>query len=309
VSDAAIRKRRDAAGTRLVSAALLTLIPFFAGQKPEGPADTADHAARMRRERLIAIYVRDAQGYSIFRDSSRSEKVALRREPVYVWTNPTRANGQDGAVFVWTCRGRAEVVGTIFSFPGKGERTIDHEFLSIATTVLEVDRTGTKMPKGVLWSPRIAGITPRAVPDAPLPASSPARRLAQMRDLARDFSGSTHDMQDRRWELRLLPRPLYRYESTDPDVLDGAVFAFVTSAGTDPEAILVLEARKAPGATAPTWHYGVGRYTDMALQMRHKDREILSVPFLSGSNHEDRYHVMEDRIIPPVEGGDMPAKP
>ena len=41
-----------------------------------------------------------------------------------------------------------------------------------------------------------------------------------------------------------LPQPLYRYESTDPDVLDGAVFGFVTSAGTDLEALVVIEARK-----------------------------------------------------------------
>jgi hypothetical protein len=56
------------------------------------------------------------------------------------------------------------------------------------------------------------------------------------------------DGQERRWELRLLPHPLYRYESTDPDVVDGALFAFVTSAGTDPEALLAIEARK-PGPT------------------------------------------------------------
>jgi hypothetical protein len=130
-----------------------------------------------------------------------------------------------------------------------------------------------------------------------------------MHDLARGFSGTTRDAQERRWELRLLPRPLYRYESTDPDVLDGALLAFVSSAGTDPEALLVLEARKAPGATAPTWHYAVGRYTDMALQMRLKDREILSVPFLTGSNPEDRYHVLEDRIIPPVISDNYFSRP
>jgi hypothetical protein len=106
------------------------------------------------------------------------------------------------------------------------------------------------------------------------------------------------------------PQPLYRYESTDPDVLDGAVFSFVSSAGTDPEAILVLEARKGPGATVPTWHYAVGRYTDMALRVRLKDREILSVPLLlSASNPEDHYHVLMDRVITPIEDTVLPARP
>jgi hypothetical protein len=309
VIDAGTRNQKLAGGSRLWSMALLGLLPVFAGQAPDGPASRSDKAAQMLRERVLAVYVRAAEGYSIFRDDGRSEKLVLRREPVYVWTNPTRAGGQDGAAFVWTCRGRAEIVGTIFSFPGKGERTLDHEFLSLATTVLEVDRTATHPSKGVAWSPRVSGFTPRAIPDAPKPGVSPAKRLAQMRELTRDFSGSTRDLQDNRWELRLLPKPLYRYESTDPAVIDGAVFAFVSSAGTDPEAILVVEARKDPGTIDPAWHYGVGRYTDMALQMRHKDQEILSVPHLSGSNAEDRYHVVEDRVIPPIERGDEPARP
>jgi hypothetical protein len=47
-------------------------------------------------------------------------------------------------------------------------------------------------------------------------------------------------------ELRLLSQPLYRYESTLPEVVDGALFTFVT--GTDPELMLVIEARRAfPG--------------------------------------------------------------
>ena len=67
-----------------------------------------------------------------------------------------------------------------------------------------------------------------------------------MRSLAREFNGRSLSDQGQAWELRLLPQPLYRYESTDPDVLDGALFTLVSSAGTDPEIILLLEARKTP---------------------------------------------------------------
>ncbi len=41
-----------------------------------------------------------------------------------------------------------------------------------------------------------------------------------MRALTRDFSASTTDRAEMRLELRVLPQPLYRYESTDPDVLE-----------------------------------------------------------------------------------------
>ena len=108
------------------------------------------------------------------------------------------------------------------------------------------------------------------------------------------------------WELRLLPQPLYRYESTDPDVLDGAVFAFVTSAGTDPEVILMVEARKPSGGGEPVWHYAVGRFTDLNLWVRHKgtvvftaDRVLFGTPEQDGDH---RYHAFTDRQLPAVDG-------
>lgn len=284
--------RAGGVGRRRWAAAALAALLAAPGAGPGGV-----------RERLLEIYAGDMAGYAIYRDAGRAERVELRKEPVYVWTNPTRAGGQDGAVFVWVCRGRAEAVGTVFSFPGRGKRGVAHEFHSLATTVLDVSRPEVGSNPARSWAPKVPGVTPARFPDAPAPERTPAQRLAQMRALTRAFSGTTQDQQGRRWELRLLPQPLYRYESTDPEVVDGAVFAFVTSAGTDPEALLVLEARTPAGGGAPAWHYAAARYTDMALRMRLKGAEVLSVPFLSGTAPADRYRVLEDRIIPPVEGG------
>ena len=308
-ADARISRAAGRALPGLALALLLLPLPGPAG-RAEGPAAGDEKAMQARvRARLLEIYAREAAEYDIFRDAGRTEKVVLRKEPVYLWSNPLRGGGQDGAVFVWTCRGRPEVVGTIFSCPGKGPRGIIHEFHALATTVLDVTRTGDDFPEAKAWKPKAPGVTMVAIEDAPAPARSPVQRLAQMRTMTADFSGTTQDDKEVRWELRLLPRPFYRYESTDPDVLDGALFGFVTSAGTDPEALLVLEARKAPGSADPKWHYAVGRYTDLALRMRHKGREILSAPFLSGTRPDDVYRVLEDRIIPPVEDGLRAAAP
>ena len=71
----------------------------------------------------MEIYGAEAAEYAIYRDASRKEKVELRPEPVYVWTNPVRGGGQDGAVYVWTCRGRAEALGSFFSYPASGQAT------------------------------------------------------------------------------------------------------------------------------------------------------------------------------------------
>jgi hypothetical protein len=283
---------------------LLVMLFSVPGQPPvvnDDPA--AQAAARAKRERLLEIYAGEAENYTIYRDASRNEKVQLRREPVYVWTNPVRGGGQDGAVYVWTCRGRAEVLGSFYSYPAKGPRHLSHEFHSLSLAVLDVDRSGAN---GSRWKPMAPGIEITPIPGAAAPGQTAPQRLSQMRTLTHDFAATTTDPDDRRWELRLLPQPLYRYESTDPDVQDGALFAFVTSAGTDPEALLLIEARKSAHGEAPVWQYAVGRFTDLQLAVRFKGNEVYSAPLIRYDNPlqdpKDRYRAFRDRDIPPVEG-------
>jgi hypothetical protein len=258
--------------------------------------------ARTKHDRLMEIYLSDAAEYTIYRDASRKDRVELRREPVYVWTNPVRTGGQDGAVYVWTCRGRPEVLGSFFSFPATGPRMLYHEFHSLSLSVLDVQRAGRHAQT---WTPLAPGIQIVPIAGAPAPAPSARERLAQMRTLTRDFSASSRDRQDRLWELRLLTQPLYRNESTDPDVLDGALFTYVTSAGTDPEALLLIEARKPSPNDSPIWHYALARFTDLQLSVRYKGNEVFTVPLIPDNSPDpdlkDRFRGFHDRNIPPVE--------
>ncbi len=278
---------------------LLLILSALLGQAPISNDDAAAReAARNKRERLLKLYTSEAAEYTMCRDSSRRDQLELRREPVYVWTNPLREGGQNGAVFVWTCRGRADVIGSIFSSPEPGKRHIYHEFHSLALSVLDVQRSGRHAKT---WTPLAPGVDVRPIAGAPSPLPSAPQRLAQMRTLTRDFAASTLDHKDRRWELRLLPQPFYRYESTDPDVLDGAVFAYVTSAGTDPEALLVLEARKPTSKDVPIWHYALSRFTDTELRVKHKGEEVFTAPLIPPSaplqDPKHRYRVWYDRTI------------
>jgi hypothetical protein len=279
----------------------LLLLPVLIGQDP---TTKPDDTAKIRRDRLLKLYQGEAAGYVIHRDSSQKEKVELRREPVYSWTNPIRGGEQDGDVFVWTCRGRAEVIGTFFSYPLTGPRNLHHELLSLATTTLDVTRPG----EANTWNPQAPGVELSKIAGAPVPARSASLRLSQIRELTRAFSASSDDHEKKHWELRLLPQPLYRYESTDPEVLDGAVFAFVTSAGTDPEIILVIEARKPAGtASEPAaWHYALGRFSDLKLSVRHDGHEVYKAepipPNTPEPDPKQRYHSFRDRGIPPIEG-------
>jgi hypothetical protein len=186
------------------------------------------------------------------------------------WSNPVRGGETNGAVFVWTHDGRAEVVGTNFSHLVSGDPTqkvMAHSFQSLSQLPLAGQRAGR--PGG--WSLEGAGIQPRPIPGAAPPAASRPGRLAQMRELVRDFSATT-TLQGVEQELRLLTQPLHRNEKSAGEVLDGALFTFVT--GTDPELMLVIEARPADGADKPSWHYAAGRFTDLTLKLRFKDVEL-----------------------------------
>ena len=148
-----------------------------------------------------------------------------------------------------------------------------HEFHSLSMGTLYVDRRGTH---DATWTPRGPGIELVPIEDAPAPAAYGRAAAGQMRALAREFSATTRDVSDNRYTLRLLSQPLFRYESTDPEVLDGALFAFVTSAGTDPESLLVIEARKPKGGATPVWHRALGRFTDLELSVHYKGNEVFS---------------------------------
>ena len=104
---------------------------------------------------------------------------------------------------------------------------------------------------------------------APAPASRARRRPRrhpraaprQIRELAGEFTAHTVDDLGCALATATLTRPLYRYESTGSDLIEGAVFAFVSDAGTDPEIILVLEAVKDGGKAF--WQYRTVRSVDL----------------------------------------------
>jgi hypothetical protein len=57
-------------------------------------------------------------------------------------------------------------------------------------------------------------------------------------------------------------------------VIDGALFTLVSTAGTDPEVLLLIEAREVDGKTR--WEYACGRFSDRNLYVQRKDKEVWS---------------------------------
>jgi hypothetical protein len=163
-------------------------------------------------------------------------------------------------------------VGCIYSAPeGKNARLIRHEFHSLSPNPLHAGERG-----GSGWLPKEPGIKLEPIPDAPEPAKTPARRLTQMRDLARRFTAQVQ-REKSKWEMRLLPQPLYRYEISDENspVVDGAVFTFVWTAGTDPEVLITIEARRTDKGVQ--WYYAPARFTNCEAWLQYQGKEVWRV--------------------------------
>lgn len=217
---------------------------------------------------LLKLHTEEAASYGMFLDEAHTQPLDFQPTPIFSWTNIARDEGQFGHLFVWTRDGRPEVLGTIFSTPpmepkGSRRRLVIHEFHTLSTAKLwpvtpKSSRYQFQPKTGIVLSP---------LADAPAVSESPAARLTQMRQIARSFSAESVSQQGERWELRVLPQPAMRYQPARGDVRDGGLFLFVTSAGTDPEVVLVIEARRTT-AGGYQWHTAALRFSDRDLVVR-----------------------------------------
>jgi hypothetical protein len=231
----------------------------------------ADDPVENLAKKMLPIYVKEVEAYSLAVESAPKKALELKKEPIFEWTNPIRENLQQGVVFLWLRDGRPAALGCIFSAPHArlSGRKISHEFHALDREKLLVSRPDALNE----WKPQ-AGLARKELPDAPAPAATRTARLAQMRELAREFSGHEINSEGKRGELRLLPAPLYRYPAAESGVLDGALFALVSTVGTDPEVLLLLEARKEGGKTQ--WEYACGRFSNWDLHIQREGKEVWS---------------------------------
>jgi hypothetical protein len=231
----------------------------------------ADEPVESLAKQMLPVYVKEISEYSMAVESAPKKELELTKEPIFEWSNPVRQGLQQGVVFLWLRDGRPAALGCIFSEPEgrlKG-RKVTHEFHALDTEKLLVSRPNALNE----WKPQ-AGLERKELPDSGAPAATAGARLVQMRRLAQEFTGHEVDGDGKRWELRLLPAPLYRYPAAKTGVVDGALFTLVSNAGTDPEVLLLIEAKEADGKLR--WEYACGRFSDRSLYVQRKDKEIWS---------------------------------
>lgn len=122
------------------------------------------------------------------------------------------------------------------------------------------------------WSP---------LADAPEPRGQPRARLTQMKALAREFHGRTEQANIKsQQEMRLLASPLHQYAAPGENIIDGAVFG-LTSNGTNPDVLLVIEAL-GEAKEKSKWRYGVVGMTGDAVELFHETTKVWSKEFSDG---------------------------
>ncbi len=223
----------------MISNRVLLLGIVFVLCPRSGPAQEADQSDR---------FLAQADRYRF--EVAGSDDVFKRVEkPLLNWKNPARSD-EDGAVFLWTHKGQPAVLGTCFTFVYKTEVRRKNAFRVLSALPIVGSCGGTKM-----WSPPPNTLRYMDFDDAPSPGTTERQRHTQLRGLARQFAVEVTDRDGDVEQCRLMPNPLYRYDSADSA---GALFAFAV--GTDPEAVLIID-RQVDDAGVPVWRYAWSRFT------------------------------------------------
>jgi hypothetical protein len=232
------------------------------------------------------------------------------KRPVMTWTGQDYKDSHatvapnSGEVYVWTHQGRAIVAGGVGSFPQANGRSVFHEFHVL--TDLAPLRTVCTVNSSEVWNP--TGVTPLPIPGAPQPFDSSlqeqarARRLIQMRRLAREFSGGCKKPAGPgNVRLKLAATPLYRLDGEElqkgqyNNIIDGALFVFTGELGTDPEILLYIECRRNDDELL--WTYVPAAFTYVEMWMDHKGRRVWHIPsFLVDKLEENYFSALVEHI-------------
>ena len=192
--------------------------------------------------------------YKLYADKSREPLAPL---VVLSWNNPIAGSVQKCQTVLFIGDGQPKAAACVWM---SSSNQLYHEFGPLCRGPLRGELDGREA-----WSfPRGSRVF-KKVPDADAPAPNRLRSLLQMKQLIRRFSAT--ELRNRQGEaakveLRLLAKPLYRYEKESPAVFDGAVFCFADT--TDPEALVIIEAVRDGGKMS--WEYAFVRRTTLPVE-------------------------------------------
>lgn len=234
-------------------------------------ASQSDEAATKKAVRAHWLGVADslAKEYVVAPVDTADSPLTLQEKAVFRHTQAVR--GDDiGSVYLWKeTSGRPAIIGVIFAWSQGRVRNVMHEFHSLHKQGVTLDLPGRKS-----WTTQQPGLEWLPFPKADAPDASPLKRKLQAKALSRRVSANATDPTRSRWELRLVPTPIYEYAIADEGVVYGGVFSLCQ--GTDTELLVLLEARKT--ADKSEWYYAFAPFTDYQLAVSMDEENLWQSP-------------------------------
>ena len=214
------------------------------------------------------------QGFELCWAAGDKKQVKLLDSPLLVFGDPTRAN-ENGTLWIWGEKGRPAAFLEVYQITGIKSRWFHAVTLTGSQTVI-------MKGAGFTWRPEKTQLEPKLLGDAALPKKKEADRLRQMKELARRFTSHEFwDPDNSRFELRLLEKPLHRYQDLAADIQDGAAFSLAN--GTNAEAILLIEALGKSVETS-RWHFSLARLGSAEMAAALDGKEVWHVDVAPGKS-------------------------
>ena len=205
----------------------------------------------------------EAKSIELSIGTKTKSKCALLPRPLLYWTNPVNKEVY-GSVYLWTHKGRPAALGSLYRFYSP-KKSFSIELQSLSEQRLLMQKAGS-----LVWQPS-RGLRFAEFPDSSKPSSTSSGRRIQVKKLAKRFvvDQIKRDLQVTR--LRLLSKPLYVYPKSDD--IEGSLFSI--GEGTNPEVLLIIEARKHEDQLR--WEYAIGRLSTEGLRVKLDDKVVWEV--------------------------------
>ena len=219
-------------------------------------------------------------------DQGKETPAALAEEPAHRWTDPTRAFS-GGALWVWRASGRPVAVMGIELY---GSWSL--EFVSLLdraasgpTTVRCAGRPGSwrRVPR----DSRCAG--PRRRRSQAAPADQRPGEAVLRSEHWKGGDGQ-------HYALRLLTHPIDRYADPASGVVDGAIFVYAN--GTNPEALLVIEARR-QGSDPPRWSFAAVPFSHCEITLDFGSKNVWKCLDKAAGRSAGPNDLYYDVLVPP----------
>ena len=244
-----------------------------AGSSKKAAPATTDDEAELRMEEMTQI----AHAFKFVAvDGATRAPAELMSEPLHRWTDPTRpfSGGASGRAGRGAVRSRFSALS--FTLPGRSSSCRSRRGWS---------RPLMARSSGRRNKPASSSKRSRA---HPVPADDAAKRLRQMRDVLKRITASEF-YDGKHYALRLLPHPIDRYADPATGLVDGAIFIYAN--GTNPETLLLIEARaKGKGTGSPVWSYAAAPLSRAEPTLKLDGKDLWTSPTKRQTSPDQTYY-------------------